>query len=154
MVVNIEKFNRLKMTYILSYQEEVKRFLRDKTLEDNEYHLDAILNKYLKNSTKIDDIYSEIKVNYKQKNDGIGRFYAEGQLSMQSLPREIREAISDDLYYDVDVKNCHPELLKQYCFNNNIECKRLKTYCKKRDEIINSICKIANDNDIIKSILI
>lgn len=139
MVVNNEKFNRLKMTYILSYPDEIKRFLRDKTIEDNEYHLDAILNKYLKNSKKIDDIYNEIKVNYKQKNDGIGRFYAEGQLSMQSLPREIREAISDDLYYDIDIKNCHPEILKQYCVNNNIECKRLTTYCKKRDEIINSI---------------
>ena len=43
-----------------------------------------------------------------------GRLFAQNS-SLQGLPREIRNALAYNLYYDIDVSNCHPELLSQYC---------------------------------------
>ena len=55
----------------------------------------------------------KVNVSYKQNNN-IGRYFACGSLSLQSLPREIRHTIANDYYYDIDISNCHPVLLCQY----------------------------------------
>ena len=68
-----------------------------------------------------------------------GRLFAQNS-SLQGLPREIRNALAYDLYYDIDMKNAHPTLLSQYCKKNGIRCDILDLYVNKRDEILDDIC--------------
>ncbi len=43
-----------------------------------------------------------------------------GSLSLQPLPRQIRQKIVDECYYDIYIKNCHPVLIQQYAKANNL----------------------------------
>ena len=73
-----------------------------------------------------------------------GRVYPVGSLSMCTIRREVRHTIAKvdketPLYYDVDAKNCHPEIVYQYMKHNNIECETLERYVKKREWILDDI---------------
>jgi hypothetical protein len=75
-----------------------------------------------------------VEVSYKRAVPGHGRFFADR--GMQGMPREIRNAIASNKYWDVDVKNCAPTLLLQRCRMAAIPCPRLDEYCRRRDEIL------------------
>jgi hypothetical protein len=64
-----------------------------------------------------------------------GRLFAQNS-SLQGLPREIRNTIAYDFYYDIDMKNAHPTILNQYCKINGIRSNILEQYVNNRDEII------------------
>lgn len=70
----------------------------------------------------------------------MGRLFAQSA-SLQNLPKEIRGAIGTN-YYDIDMINCHPTLLLQYCRKNDIKCDNLEYYVDNRDDVIE---KIMND---------
>ena len=82
----------------------------------------------MNNSRFYKDNQNIIKVNYKQVHKNIGRYFAEGSLSLQSLPREIRHTIAKEFYYDIDIINAHPEILYQYCNKNISETPKLKVH--------------------------
>lgn len=75
------------------------------------------------------------KVTYKQ-NNGKGRFYAIGGLSLQLLCRRVRHTISKEYYKDIDVVNCHPVLLEWLCKQNKFKCKYLSMYIANRNKYI------------------
>lgn len=74
-----------------------------------------------------------------------GRLFAQNA-SLSSLPREFRNCIADNNYYDIDMKCCHPNLLSQYCKKNNIRCDILDKFIANRDEIINKLCEDSGIN--------
>ena len=76
-----------------------------------------------------------IRVCYKQKN-GFGRQFARGSLSLQSIPREIRQAISEKYYVDIDIVNAHPVILQHKCKKLKFECPMLTEYIDNRDELL------------------
>lgn len=84
------------------------------------------------------------KYNFSKTLETYGRLFAQNA-SLSALPREIRNSLAFGQYYDLDMKNCHPTLLSQYCFKNGIRCDNVDTYIKNRDEIVVKIC---NDNDM------
>ena len=96
-------------------------------------------SKYLSKSRK-----GVVKVLYKQKN-GIGRKYSIGSLSLQNITRQIRQAICLDFYLDIDIKNCHPNILRFICDCLGISCPILKKYCDHRDQFF-------KDNNLTKKI--
>ena len=102
------------------------------------------INNYLNNSKFYKDNQHVIKVNYKQNHKDIGRFFARGSLSLQSLPREIRHTISKDYYHDIDIINAHPEILYQYCKRYNLETPNLREYIDNRQDILNEIMNKGN----------
>jgi hypothetical protein len=69
----------------------------------------------LNNSKQYKEYQQIKKVGYKQTHKDIGRYFAKGPFSLQSLPKEVRHTISKDYYYDVDIVNAHPVILHQYC---------------------------------------
>ena len=73
-----------------------------------------------------------------------GRLFAEEGLSYQSFERKIRHTLAKDIYYDIDMVNAAPTLLKQYCNKNNIKCPMLANYVNKKDvwfeEIMQKYC--------------
>ncbi len=92
------------------------------------------LQKILNNVDDSGDI-PEIDVTYRS-NTKWGRIYPKGLISLGSMERGIRHYLASEYYYDVDIVNCHLELLRCLCEEWNIPHKRLKSYCKNRDKII------------------
>ena len=75
----------------------------------------------------------------------MGRLFAQSA-SLQNLPREFRGAIGGN-YHDIDMVNCHPSLLLQYCKKNDIKCDNLEYYVDNRDKVVE---KIMNDYQMNK----
>lgn len=95
----------------------------------------SLLKKYVQNAV-FENAMSYENVTYKQ-NNGKGRFYAVGGLSLQLLCRKVRHTISKEYYKDIDVINCHPVLLEWLCKQNNFACKCLSMYIADREKYIN-----------------
>ena len=124
-----------KLNFITENEDLFKDLLReDKRLQftlGNDYNPSAIFTmarEYLNRSRG-----GKVKVLYKQKL-GVGRFFAVNSMSLQSITRQIRQTISDGIYMDIDMKNCHPNILLFICNNLNIQCDTLRKYCNNRDE--------------------
>ena len=90
-----EIFDVRKLQYIINNWND-KQFIDDD--DDKEYKdkTETILKKYFEYSRFYKDHQNIIKVNYSQKNKNIGRFFAKGSLSLQSLPRQIRHTIAKE----------------------------------------------------------
>jgi hypothetical protein len=52
---------------------------------------------------------------------------------MHFVRKEIRLTLLKDLYIDIDIVNCHHNILYQLCKQNNIECEYLNQYINNRD---------------------
>ena len=78
----------------------------------------------------------------KSFKDYEGRLYVNG-IGLQNLPREIRWCLMDANSLDIDIENCHPVILSQFCKKNNIISPYLIQYVNDRDNTINLII---NDN--------
>ncbi len=65
--------------------------------------------------------------------------------SLQYLPREFRGAIGGN-YNDIDMVNCLPSLLLQYCKKNDHDIKydNLEHYFNNRDEVIKELWVTTN----------
>ena len=87
---------------------------------ENEKQQLQMLNKLIKNN--------KLKVNYKRPKYSLGRVYPAKSLSLCSLRREIRHTLAHNTYIDIDVANCHPEILNQLCIHHNIKTKYLNKY--------------------------
>lgn len=96
-----------------------------------------------------------VPVNYFFSDMGFGRLYAEGSLSLQNFKKEIRHALADDTYTDIDMVNAHPTLIAQYCKKENIECAWLDAYVANRDAWLKRVMEFHNfsRNDSKKLIL-
>ena len=76
-----------------------------------------------------------------------GREYANG-VSLQYIKREFRGILCDGIYYDFDMINCAPSILRYLCRINNIDCELVDEYCKNRNKILQKFC---SDDDILKN---
>ena len=133
-----EIFDACKLQYIIDNWRNIN-ILNEDNEQDYKNKTETIIKNYLENSIIYNENQNIIKVNYNQKNKNIGRFFAKGSLSLQSLPRQIRHTIAKEFYYDIDIVNCHPIILYQYCKKNNINTPKLKEYIDDRDKILNEI---------------
>lgn len=110
---------------------------------------------------RIEDIKNYCKLILKSKNgcleqtysndNGFGRlFLKNGQFGYQNMIREYRSILAIDDYYDLDIKNCQPTILNQYCQKNNIETYYLNKYVLTRDEILKSFLDDGFNKDDVK----
>ena len=138
-----ETFDQNRLNHILNHQEEYKKQMRPGCF-DNDYNPFTILSKYLKKSK-----CGKIKVNYKQTNS-LGRFYAIGSLSLQSMPREIRHTVATN-YVDIDMVNAHPVILQHLCHGRDMKPKQLARYVEDRDKMLG---KLKIDRDSAKTVIL
>jgi len=138
-----EIFDIKKAQYILEKYDDIKHNFREESeqrLKNMNIDPLTLFKKYVSKSKKGSiKGTKKINVSYKQNNN-IGRYFACGSLSLQTLPREIRHTIASDYYYDIDISNCHPVLIAQYANSKNLKCKYIKKYIDNRDEIFEEIC--------------
>ena len=94
------------------------------------------LSKY---AQKFDRAIGGFRVIYDFKGLHYGRRHAEKSLSLQNFKSSIRETLVWDTHSDLDIKNCHPVVLAQYCDKNNIPCVALRDYVNHRDARIQEL---------------
>ena len=114
---------------------------RQKKILEKIHDFDPLLNLKKICKEKKDIIHTNYSFSKTLKT--CGRLFANNS-SLQKLPREFRNALADGLYYDIDMKNAHPNLLSQYCEKNGIRCKILDMYISNRDNILTEISKTSN----------
>ena len=85
---------------------------------------------------KVERIYS---------NDGMSRTYLKSsQYGYQSMIREVRGLLTVADYYDLDIVNCIPTILSQYCILNEIKCPMLLKYVNDRNKIFEDFMSTTN----------
>ena len=102
------------------------------------------LKAYKKKANKSD---GTIVVTYNKRLD-MGRRYADKSLSLQNFSKQIRHTLVHDTHIDIDIANCHPVVLSQYCRKNGIRCDILDDYVAHRDTKLQDImdtCKISRN---------
>ena len=97
---------------------------------ENEKHQ---INAYLKLYNKA---LGGIMVKYGKPKHKWGRSFPYKSLGLSTIRRECRNALINNLYYDCDIKNAQPEIIKNLCESNNIPCPFIKRYCNERDTIL------------------
>ena len=95
---------------------------------ENEKQQLQLIKKHTKNN-KLKVVYNKTKYVY-------GRVFPNKSLSLGCLHRAIRHTLTYNQYVDIDIANCHPEILKQICEANNIPIKFLKEYTDNREKIL------------------
>ena len=93
----------------------------------------------------------EDDVSYKQsKSSPDGRLFALSP-SLQGVERKIRHTISADIYWDIDIKNCHPIILIWYCETNDIPCESVQYYVNNREKCFTELMEFFSmDKDSVK----
>ena len=79
-------------------------------------------------------------VHYQKCNGSLwGRSNPDNMVSLFSMRREIRHTIASKYYTDIDIENCHPQLLYQLCIKHTIPCEFLKKYVLNRSEYLKQV---------------
>lgn len=115
----------------------LKKLLGAKELDENTRNQLLGYYKKYKNGTV------PVKYAYSKNLEDKGRVYAEGALSLQSLKKELRCALSSEYYWDIDMVNAHPVLLSQYCNMQDppIPCDKIIRYVNERKKILDYISR-------------
>jgi len=82
---------------------------------------------------------NKVKVTYKLGTSGYARVYANKCISLGCIRRAVRHTLAKDYYVDIDMENCHPNILYQLCKANGLKCDHLEAYCKNRSVYIQNI---------------
>lgn len=135
-----EEFDTNALYSILQSREAAAEQLRDSCTE-NEYDPFSAAEKLLMQSRN-----GKIRVKYRQ-NDGKGRMWAVGAVSMQGLTREFRHSIAKDIYTDIDMVNAHPVILAKICDKLKIKCDNLKAYNADRES---KLSELGDDREAAK----
>jgi hypothetical protein len=92
---------------------------------------------------KINNIIGDqyVPVSYNKTNDmnNWGRVFPERSLGLHSIRRQIRHTLAKAYYIDIDIKNCHPEILYQLCEKAGFSPKYLGKYIKNREKYLKLI---------------
>jgi len=134
----IEELNdKRRIEYILRMEyEEFKRIMNMRHKYDNNYKNDEERRETYKNIKKYckDTINNNLKTRIKWIKNKCGRYYSSN--SIQNLPREIKNFLTEDIMTDIDIKNCQPTILLNICKKYGISCINLEKYCNNRNEIL------------------
>jgi len=90
------------------------------------------------------------KITYKKpENIDFGRSNPIKALGLFCIRRQIRQTLSKNNYIDIDIENCHPNILLQICKYYKIKCDNLNDYVVNRSRHLNNIMetyKVSKDD--------
>jgi phage/plasmid-associated DNA primase len=93
----------------------------------------AMIGKYLKNyNTNLGGVI----VKYGKPKHKWGRSFPFKSLGLSCIRRPVRNSLIDGIYYDCDLKNAQPEIIRNLCESNNIPCPIIKKYCEDRVSLL------------------
>jgi hypothetical protein len=79
------------------------------------------------------------RVKYIKPKHKWGRILVKEALGCTALNKATRNTLIDGLYYDFDLKNAQPEIIRNICVANHIDCPEVIEYCNNRTEILEKI---------------
>lgn len=107
---------------------------------------------YMKNYNKN---LGAVSVKYGKPRHKWGRSFPHKSLGLSTIRREVRNALIKGLYYDCDLKNAQPEIIRNLCESNNIPCPIIKRYCADRPALLEEVqTHYGVDRDTAKSLFI
>ena len=139
----LETFDRKKLATILRYKDFFRTIISPE-IEDDKYDPFVICQKYL--DSGCGKKLNKVSVSYRRSN-GVGRQFADGGVSLQSMPRAIRGTIAGDFYIDIDMVNAHPVIISEICRQKGINVANLNIYILYRDTVITNILENNPDNE-------
>jgi hypothetical protein len=95
------------------------------------------------NGNVVQVIYQHSKIMNRMK---VGRLYAAAGMGYQMLPSDIRNALGNKYYWDIDMVNAQPVILHQLCEQNGWKCDNLKDYVDNRAARLAEIMSKMNYN--------
>lgn len=95
----------------------------------------AMMRRYCRSQQKAN---YKLLVEYEVSNKEYGRQYAVGD-SLQRLNKKIRGVLGNDIYFDYDMKNAQPTLLRNMCNEKGINCSNLDKYVKYRESVFEEL---------------
>ena len=113
--------------------------------------IDAILNR-MTTDGKFVVSYTKSQNAPTYNKEKVGRWFAIDSASCQCLPREIRHTVCVGHMIDIDIINCHPNILCGLCEKYGIPHSHLREYVENRDKYIKKIIKHnpSYDRDFVK----
>ena len=111
-----------------------------------------VLKKDVKSGSCVYDEYQQIQkilshkhnnvlnVSYKHSRGGVknlGRVNA--SVSLGFLRREVRGTLTEGIYIDIDVMNCHPQIINQFLKQLGLSNTNYDKYCNEREDILKTI---------------
>ena len=135
-----QKFQKPEITLI----EKVNVWNLDRVLSSPDIDID-LKKKLIKYKDLLSDGKAQVHYNYSQNLEDKGRLFAKDSLSLQGIKSSVRHFIAGDIYDDIDIANCYPTLIEQYCLKNNIqynECQSKFRELKSESSRFNSIYPI------------
>lgn len=100
------------------------------------YDTKQLLKKYHKKrqaGNRVDVVYDFAK---EYNASQIGRVYAVHSLGLQSFERDVRNALSQGIYWDIDIVNAHPTILLHACKSKGWACSGLEHYVNNREKVL------------------
>ena len=104
-------------------------------LDNNDYNEEV--NNLARNYYESLDDLGRKRIHYKQKFKHKDRYYAIGS-ALTYLKKEVRNSIMPKNIKDIDMINCHPVILLNFCQKNKVKCNILKNYVENRNIILDS----------------
>lgn len=80
-----------------------------------------------------------ISVKYGKPKHKWGRAFPYKSLGLSCFRKIVRNTLINDLYYDFDLKNAQPEIIRNLCESNNIPCPIIKRYCADRPALLQQV---------------
>jgi phage/plasmid-associated DNA primase len=131
-------------------QERIKALLKSNlllTLWGEEYGYDAhskqITENYCNEKEQISKYFKlynntigGVPVKYGKPKHKWGRAFPFKSLGLSCFRKIVRNTLINDLYYDFDLKNAQPEIIRLLCESNNIPCPIIKRYCADRASLL------------------
>ena len=118
--------------------EKLKKIANSTLLKDSEeWNETKQIDKYM---FKLIHGEKEVKY-YRTAKMSFGRVTPKNNLGLSMIRKEIRNTISNGLYYDIDAVNCHFVILEQVCKANEIKCDKISEYISKRNDMLEEVCK-------------
>lgn len=157
---SIEQPNVIALNKLLSNWHVIKLGLTEEQLKPikgpggKSYDIHDQLIKYQKALKK-----GKVKVTYNYSKTHLptfpGRQFAKGGVSMQSMKRWMRHLLANDSYYDLDIKNCHPNILSQLCKKKGWETPVLDNYLVNREDLLKEMVGLSRDDakEVVLSIM-
>jgi hypothetical protein len=145
-IINNMEFNdkydlqKAKNLFFLS-DSELLEYTNHTEYDDDENH------KYIK---IIKNSLHQILLNNKSENKIIyevkdcNRLYSKDKISLQYFSNNILHYILPDNSYEVDMKNCNPQILLYLFKKHNLNHSNLEYYCNNRDDLLKNSCITKN----------
>jgi len=147
--LSYDDFNKC-MSKVNSHEREVDEN-NAKIWEFSEYNKLKNICKHAKsNNFSVKELYS-----YADGTDD-GRLFLNNKHGggLQNINRYFRGLLCGEKYTDIDMKNCHPNLLKGLCRKHNIQYEELALYCHDRDKYIKELMKKGVRKDDAKKLFL